>query len=86
MASDVDLVQIGFSEKCEGYSGADLAALVREAGLEALKELISGYQGSIEVSMRHVGSALAKIRPSVQEKVKIYLPIPEKILVPRTFF
>lgn len=72
LAADVDLVQIGFSEKCEGYSGADLAALVREAGLESLKELISGYQGPVEVGMRHIALALNKIRPSVREKVRSF--------------
>ncbi|XP_046736209.1 nuclear valosin-containing protein-like isoform X2 [Diprion similis] len=83
LATDVDLAQIGFSEKCDGYSGADLAALVREAGLEALKELINGYQGPVEVAMRHIGTALDKIRPSVQENEikhyeklrKIYSPV-----------
>ncbi|XP_020709562.2 nuclear valosin-containing protein-like isoform X2 [Athalia rosae] len=90
LATDVDLLRIGFSEKCHGYSGADLAALVREAGLEALKELISGYQGPIEVATRHVAAALEKIRPSVQEKDvkhyeklrKIYSPVKEPDVTP----
>ncbi|XP_015521562.2 nuclear valosin-containing protein-like isoform X1 [Neodiprion lecontei] len=87
LATDVDLAQIGFSEKCDGYSGADLAALVREAGLEALKELINGYQGPVEVAMRHIGIALDKIRPSVQENEikhyeklrKIYSPLKDDL-------
>ena len=36
MASDVDLRQI--AESCHGYSGADLAALAREAAMHALTE------------------------------------------------
>ena len=28
---DVNLKQVSYSEECEGYSGADLSALVREA-------------------------------------------------------
>ena len=35
---DVDLQKIGTSKKAEGYSGADCAALLREAGLAVLKE------------------------------------------------
>ena len=35
---DVDLQKIGTSSKAEGYSGADCAALLREAGLAVLKE------------------------------------------------
>lgn len=35
---DVDLEKIGTSKKADGYSGADCAALLREAGLAVLKE------------------------------------------------
>lgn len=35
---EVDLRKIGLSPKAEGYSGADCAALLREAGLAVLKE------------------------------------------------
>lgn len=35
---DVDLEKIATSKKAEGYSGADCAALLREAGLAVLKE------------------------------------------------
>ena len=41
---DVDLQKIGTSKKAEGYSGADCAALLREAGLAVLKE---SYQTDI---------------------------------------
>lgn len=37
-SSDVDLEKIGTSKKADGYSGADCAALLREAGLAVLKE------------------------------------------------
>ena len=37
ISSDIHLKSIAFSDKCEGYSGADLSALVREAQLNALK-------------------------------------------------
>nr|XP_033330799.1 nuclear valosin-containing protein-like [Megalopta genalis]XP_033330800.1 nuclear valosin-containing protein-like [Megalopta genalis]XP_033330801.1 nuclear valosin-containing protein-like [Megalopta genalis] len=69
LAADVNLEQIGFNTKCDGYTGADLAALIREAGIEALRELMDiHYSGQPEISMRHILSAFDKIRPSVQEK------------------
>ena len=40
-ADDVDLETIAQSESCDRYSGADLAALVREAALAALQEDVS---------------------------------------------
>ncbi|KAK1117059.1 hypothetical protein K0M31_016984 [Melipona bicolor] len=69
LAADVDLKEIGYNNKCDGYTGADLAALIREAGIEALKELMDmHYSGQPEISMRHIVLAFDKIRPSVQEK------------------
>jgi len=38
LSPEVDLQQIGTSPQAEGYSGADCAALFREAGLAVLKE------------------------------------------------
>ena len=37
MAADVDIAAVGMADACAGYSGADLAALVREACILALK-------------------------------------------------
>ena len=37
LAPDVDLASIGSGPRTEGYSGADLAALVREAAVTSLK-------------------------------------------------
>lgn len=37
LAADVNLSDIGLSPKTSGYSGADLAALVREAAVTSLK-------------------------------------------------
>ncbi|CAK9821338.1 Nuclear valosin-containing protein-like [Anthophora retusa] len=69
LAADVNLEEIGYNSKCDGYSGADLAALIREAGIEALRELMDmPYSGQPEISMRHILAAFDKIRPSVQEK------------------
>lgn len=69
LAVDVNLEEIGYNNKCDGYTGADLAALIREAGIEALRDLMDmHYSGQPEISMRHILSAFDKIRPSVQEK------------------
>ncbi|XP_018335493.1 uncharacterized AAA domain-containing protein C16E9.10c isoform X2 [Agrilus planipennis] len=70
MSPDVDLEIIGKSEPCEGYTGADLAALVREASVEALKEFMvhNDPQRPLVVSTDHFTRAVAKIRPSISEK------------------
>ncbi|CAN0218710.1 unnamed protein product [Ectocarpus sp. 8 AP-2014] len=41
LGPDVDLHAVGHSPKVEGFSGADLAALLREAGLDVLRQLKS---------------------------------------------
>jgi ribosome biogenesis ATPase len=68
------LKTLGESTECSGYTGADLAALVREAGIEALKEIMtcSNTTRKLVVSNKHFLKALEKIRPSVSEKVCIY--------------
>jgi transitional endoplasmic reticulum ATPase len=56
---DVDLR--GTAKSTEGYVGADLEALCREAGMEAYRE-----DPDIEnVEMRHFDAALKNVRPSV---------------------
>jgi ribosome biogenesis ATPase len=68
------LETLGESAECSGYTGADLAALVREAGIEALKEIMTDTNPTrkLVVSNKHFVSALQKIRPSVSEKVRTY--------------
>ncbi|VEN35679.1 unnamed protein product [Callosobruchus maculatus] len=71
LAPDVDLEEIGMSEECRGFTGADLAALVREAGVLALKDVLCGETMSeieIMVTIDHFKNAFKKIRPSVPEK------------------
>lgn len=57
--------------ECRGYTGADLAALVREAGIIALKEymLFGDTEQALVVSTDHFKKAVSKIRPSVPDKV-----------------
>lgn len=71
LAPDVDLEAVGISEQCQGYTGADLAALVKEAGIVALKEymLSENAHKDLVVNVEHFKRAIAKIRPSVPEKV-----------------
>ncbi len=67
LADDVDLNRI--AEMTEGYSGADLEALVREAALMALREDINAKV----VEMRHFEEARKKIKPSItQDMIRFY--------------
>ncbi|KAF5303990.1 hypothetical protein FQA39_LY01775 [Lamprigera yunnana] len=70
LAPDVDLELIGKSQQCDGYTGADLAALVREAGIHALKEHMSepDTKELPSITTEHFKKAVAKIRPSISEK------------------
>jgi len=59
---DVNLKKM--AKELEGYTGADLDALVREAAMIALRENIKAN----EVSKVHFDEALKKVRPSVTKK------------------
>ena len=67
LAEDVDLWRL--AELTEGYTGADIEAVCREAALMALRENIEAR----EVRMEHFLAALKIIRPSITEDmVKMY--------------
>ncbi|MEB3845757.1 MAG: AAA family ATPase, partial [Desulfurococcales archaeon] len=66
LSTDVDLVEI--AERTEGYTGADIEALVREAALIALR----GDLSTTIVRMRHFEEALRKVRPSINEQMVRY--------------
>jgi transitional endoplasmic reticulum ATPase len=67
LAKDVDLEEI--ARRTEGYSGADLELLVREATFLALREDINAK----EVAMRHFEAALNKVKPSItSDMLKFY--------------
>ena len=70
-----------FLQRCDGYSGADLSALVTEAAMAAFKEHISRAARSsslepvpltseVRVFWRHFDSAFDKVKPSVTGKDK----------------
>ena len=62
LAQDVNLDNI--AKKTDGYSGADLEALCREAGMEALREL----PAVDKVTGKHFEKALGAKRPSEVQK------------------
>eukprot|EP01025_Chloroclados_australasicus_P018250 TRINITY_DN19465_c2_g1_i1.p3 TRINITY_DN19465_c2_g1~~TRINITY_DN19465_c2_g1_i1.p3 ORF type:complete len:184 (-),score=33.91 TRINITY_DN19465_c2_g1_i1:1017-1568(-) len=72
LALDVDLQYISYQEKCEGMTGADLANLVTEACMAAIKENWGGdavnKNGNDSIGMRHFVSALARVQPSVGKR------------------
>jgi ribosome biogenesis ATPase len=71
LGPDVDLDAIGLSKSAEGYSGADCAALLREAGLAALKQDALCPCASIEtlcITAQHFDYAFIHVVPSVSKK------------------
>ncbi|MEM4426063.1 MAG: CDC48 family AAA ATPase [Acidilobaceae archaeon] len=63
IASDVDIDKL--VELTEGYTGADIEALVREAAMLKLREKLE--PGPVE--MRHFLKALEKVRPSLTKEM-----------------
>lgn len=72
LAEDVELRLIAHSDSSEGYSGADLSALVREAQLSALRAAMSkdpeGSDDNIKIFNKDFMSALKTVFPSVSRK------------------
>ncbi|MCC6020197.1 MAG: AAA family ATPase, partial [Thermoproteaceae archaeon] len=67
LAKDVDLEEL--ARRTEGYTGADLELLVKEATFLALREDINAR----EVAMRHFEEALKKVSPSIMpDMLKFY--------------
>ena len=74
LAKDVNLEEIG--ERTEGYVGADLENLCREAGMMAYRENPDASQ----VSQKNFIDALKSIRPSVDDNVlKFYKNIAQEM-------
>jgi transitional endoplasmic reticulum ATPase len=73
LAEDVDLLEI--AKKTEGYTGADLAAVCKEAALAALRE--AGKP--TKVTKKHFEQALQIVKPSVtKEDVEKYKRMAEE--------
>ena len=69
---DLDALAAGL----EGYTGADIGALVREAAMAALREDLE----SDKVTTRHIDEALEMVRPSVDEETIKYFQHVSKLL------
>ena len=66
LAKDVDLKEL--ARKTEGFSGADIESLCREAGMESLRE----YKKAKEVRMKHFEPVLSTMTPSITKDVMSY--------------
>ena len=58
LAGDVDLSAVGVSARLTGFSGADLAALVREACVCSLKESMGGGVNAVRVTPQVSGPSV----------------------------
>lgn len=75
LGADVSLADIAERKECEGFTGADLAALVREASVSALKDVLTLPESddtAVAVTLEHFNRAFRKIRGSVNEKDRKY--------------
>ncbi|XP_052194467.1 cell division control protein 48 homolog C [Diospyros lotus] len=74
--ASVDLVAIARQEACDNLSGADLSALMNEAAMAALEEMLIAQSrsdaSSWTIKKVHFEQALKKISPSVSDKQKQY--------------
>lgn len=71
LADDVDLKEIANHPKCDCYTGADLAALVREASICALRTVMKSFHKGgppVIVNKSHFDEAFVRVKPSVQAK------------------
>jgi len=76
LADDVDLDAI--ARKTEGYVGADIEAVTREASMNASRELIGSVSreevgesvGNVRVTMQHFEDALDEVNPSVTPETR----------------
>ncbi|KAE8881251.1 Nuclear valosin-containing protein-like [Phytophthora fragariae] len=69
LTPSVQLDAIAADPRCEGFSGADLSALVREAGITALRETdfskMEAGATTLGIEHRHFVSAFDRVFPSV---------------------
>ena len=76
LADDVDLDKL--ARKTDGYVGADIEAVCREASMAASREFIGSVPreevgdsvGNVRVTMEHFEHALDEVQPSVTEETK----------------
>lgn len=69
LSADIDLQSIGKSDKCQGFTGADLYNLINEAYNEGMRDIIkTGLQKPVLLTNEHFHRAFKTVRPSVLEK------------------
>jgi len=76
LAENVDLADL--AARTEGYVGADIEAVAREASMAATREFIDQVEpdqidesvGNVRVSMDHFEQALEEVTPSVTQEVR----------------
>jgi len=76
LADDVDLDEL--ARRTDGYVGADIEAVCREASMAASREFIGSVShedivtsvGNVRVSMDHFEAALDEVNPSVTEETR----------------
>ncbi len=75
LSKEIKLAEI--AKETEGYTGADLESVVREAGLLALREDIT----SKEVKKKHFDEALKKVKPSITKNtIEVYKKVEDNYL------
>ena len=71
LAEDVNLASIARNVRASGFSGADCAALLREAGLAVLRDC-HGQKGNsaspLQITTAHFDYAFDHVKPSVSKK------------------
>ncbi|RJT01406.1 MULTISPECIES: CDC48 family AAA ATPase [Halococcus] len=76
LAEDVDLADL--ARRTEGYVGADIEAVTREAAMAATRELIEmsdpedlvGNVGNVRIGVEHFDQALDEVNPSVTAETR----------------
>ena len=76
LADDVDLDSL--ARKTEGYVGADIEAVAREAAMTASREFISSVSkeeigesvGNVRITMAHFEAGLGEVTPSVTQETR----------------
>ena len=85
LADDVDLEKL--AEMTEGYTGADIAAVCKEATMLAIREFVQEKGDKAEdeeemkkkkIEMRHFEAALKKVKPMSREELQRYIRIAEE--------
>jgi transitional endoplasmic reticulum ATPase len=75
LSKDVKIEEL--AKRTDGFTGADIEGLVREAALLALRESMDAK----EVKLKHFEEALKKVRPSVSKSsIEVYKKIEENYL------